>query len=75
MYQQNRTIKIYIINQEKGIAIFEENRDDDSQYRYLMIAADKIKTISLIVNHCEIHKQRELEFKEPDFETLIKNYN
>lgn len=73
MYQQNRTIKIYIINQEKGIAVFEENLKDGSQYQYLMIAADKIKTIPLIVNHCEIHKQPELEFKEPDFEKLIKN--
>lgn len=73
MYEQNRTLKIYLINPEKGIAVFEENSNDGSQYRYLMIAADRIKTIPLIVNHCEIHKQQELEFEKPDFDLLIKN--
>jgi len=75
MYEQNRTIKIYLINPEKGIAVFEENSNDGSQYRYLMIEADKIKTIPLIVNHCEIHKQQELEFEGPDFDLLIESIN
>ena len=73
MYQQNRTIKIYIINQEKGIAVFEENTNDGSQNRYLMIAVEKIKSIPLIVNRCEINKQPELKFEKPDFDLLIKN--
>jgi len=75
IYEQNRTIKIYFINPEKGIAVFEENRNDGSLYRYLMIESDKIKTIPLIVNHCEIHKQPELEFEKPNFERLIKALN
>ena len=72
MYHQNRTIKVHIIDKERGIAAFEEKRKDDSHFFYLMIMADKIKSVPLIVNNCKIHKQHELQFGEPDFEELLK---
>ncbi|WCM42082.1 hypothetical protein MG290_14300 [Flavobacterium sp. CBA20B-1] len=73
MYQQNRTIKIYLINQDKGIAVFEEHLNDGSQFRYLMAESNKIKKLPFIVNRCDNYKQEEFEFEEPDFERLIKN--
>lgn len=72
IYEENKTIKIHILDYNKEIAIFENIKEDGSSYYYLMISANKIKSIPFIVNHCEIHKQSELEFEQPDFKELIK---
>lgn len=70
---KERTIKIYIVDTEKGIAVFEEIFADRTKYYSLMIDIEKIKTVPLIVNNCEIEKQIEMEFEEPNYQSLIKN--
>jgi hypothetical protein len=71
---KNRKLIIHIIDNKKGIAVFEETGDNvNESYYYLMIASDKIKTIPLIVNNCETYKQIELHFDKPNYiELLIK---
>jgi hypothetical protein len=71
-HYRKRTIKIYMVDTEKGIAVFEEIFADKSKHYSLMIDAEKIKTVPLIVNNCEIEKQMEMEFEEPNFQSLIK---
>jgi hypothetical protein len=66
IYDANRTILIHIIDFKKGIAIFEQTVNDSATSYYLMIAADKIRSVPVIVNHSS-DKQAELEFDEIDF--------
>lgn len=68
---QVRTLTIHIINLEKGIAVFERTTDGTDKRYYLMIAAEKIKSVPIIVNYCETQKQLELEFDKPDFKILL----
>ncbi len=74
IYDHNRTLTIHIIDQQKGIAIFEENNIGEATQYGLMIAADKIKTVPLIVNNCETQKQTELTFDEPDYAQWLKSH-
>lgn len=70
-YQKiNRTITIAIIDNEKGIAIFTETTANGIK-NYLMIMAEKIRTVPFIVNNCQIEKQGELEFEEPNYSNLL----
>lgn len=72
IYDKNRKLLIHFIDRNKGIAIFEEiNNGADKNY-YLMISADKIKSVPLIVNNCETQKQLELQFEEPNYIELLK---
>lgn len=71
IYDPERTIVIHIIDKSKGIAVFTETTDRNGKNNYLMIMADKIKTIPLIVNNCQQHKTTELEFEEPNFSKLL----
>jgi hypothetical protein len=71
IYDKDRVLKIHIIDSKRGIAIFEEIYGG-SENRYLMICADKIKTVPIIVNNCETYKQVELFFdSDPKFEIPI----
>ena len=72
IYEQDRTITINIIDKTKGIAVFTETTVQNGKNHFLMIMADKIKTVPLIVNNCETSKQSELKFEEPNFDKLIK---
>lgn len=67
-----REIAIHIIDINKGIAVFEQIAKGKEKTYYLMIAADNIKSVPVIVNHCPIQKQAELTFDKPDFEALLK---
>lgn len=69
--QKDKKLIIHIIDNEKGIAVFEEI-NTDMNYYYLMVASDKIKSLPLIVNNCETNKQTELLFDEPNFDELLK---
>ena len=72
--KKNRKLIIHIIDNKKGIAVFEETSDNSNErYYYLMVASDKIKTVPLIVNNCETYKQNELCFDKPNFSELLKN--
>lgn len=68
----DRQLRIHIIDPAKGIALFEETGQEDHTDYYLMIAAEKIRSVPLIVNNCEWQKQRELHFEEPDVQALLK---
>ncbi len=69
---EERKLVIHIIDRDKCIAVFEEINNGEKN-RYLMISADKIKTVPLIVNNCEMEKQVELEFEEPNFIDLLRD--
>ena len=70
---EDRKLIIHIIDNKKGIAVFEEtNRETNQHYYYLMVASDKIREVPLIVNNCEIQKQSELDFDEPNYSELLK---
>ena len=71
VYHQDRKITVHIIDPEKGIAVFEVATAGIEKEYYLMIAADKIKSVPVIVNDCPTQKQSELEFDKPDFKALL----
>lgn len=71
-YDKDRTLVIHIIDRNNGIAVFEETNSGNDKKYYLMISADKIKSVPLIVNNCETQKQLELQFEEPDYIELLK---
>lgn len=68
IYDQNRVLTIHILDKKKGIAIFEEEIGKERKV-YLMIAANKIRSVPIIVNHCPTQKQTELEFDAIDLIT------
>jgi len=69
---KNRTIIIHIIDDDKGIAVFEESSKGAAKDYYLMIMADKVRTVPLIVNNCEHQKQNEVNFDTPKYAKLLK---
>jgi hypothetical protein len=71
IYYQDRKIIIHIIDIKKGIAVFEQTTNRTDNRYYLMIAADKIKSVPIIVNYCPTQKQSELEFETPDYKSLL----
>lgn len=71
IYEQDRKIIIHIIDFNKGVAVFEQITYGIDKSFCLMIAADKIKSVPIIVNHCPTQKQTELQFDEIDFTTLL----
>ncbi len=66
---KDRILKIHIIDSNKGIAVFETKNKGDVKRAYFMIAADKIKSVPIIVHNCEIQLELELLF---DNESLYK---
>ncbi|MCW3071801.1 MAG: hypothetical protein JWO44_1691 [Bacteroidetes bacterium] len=71
IYDKDRRLVIHIINLKKGIAVFEEITNGKNNGYYLMIAADKIKSVPIIVNYCPTQKQTELKFEMTDFKKLL----
>lgn len=65
IYRQDRKLIIHILDKKKGIAIFEEKSGNDRKV-YLMIAANKIRSVPIIVNYCPTQKQTELVFDAVD---------
>lgn len=72
IYDKDRKLVIHIIDRNKGIAIFEITNNGAGKNYYLMISADKIKSVPLIVNNCKTQKQLELYFDEPNYIELLK---
>jgi len=74
IYDKEQKLTIHIIDNKKGIAVFEQLSSNATDKRYyLMIAADKIKSVPIIVNYCPTQKQMELEFETPDYKTMLKS--
>jgi hypothetical protein len=72
MYNE-RTMRIHIIDNEKGIAVFENVSNEFNENNFfLMIASDKVRTVPIIVNNCKTAKQREVNFEVPDYQALLK---
>lgn len=67
----NRRLIIHIIDEQKGIAVFEEPDNKDNRY-YLMISAEKMRQLPIIVNYSPEDKAMEMDFDEPDFSKLLK---
>jgi len=71
IYDLDRKVIVHIIDLKKGIAVFEQTTNETDKKYYLMIAADKIKSVPIIVNHCPTQKQTELQFDKTDSKTLL----
>ncbi len=67
-----RILTIHILDLERGIAVFEQTTNGTDKRFYLMIAAEKVKSVPIIINYCTTQKQMELEFDKPDFYTLLR---
>ncbi len=71
-YHDHVELLIHIIDADRGIAIME-GRDEEGGSGYnLMIAADKIRSVPIIVNNCETEKQAEWNFEQVDFKKLLR---
>jgi hypothetical protein len=66
--KSERIIKIHILDEMKGIAVFEEN----SNYS-LMVRADRIRMFPVIINYCKSQKQLEFEFDKINFDRLLSH--
>lgn len=72
IYHKERTLTIYIVDQKKGIALFETSDYHSEEKEYeLFVSAEKIHLFPLIVNQCEFHKQHEFFFDTPDFKQIL----
>lgn len=59
-------LTIRLVDPAKGVAIFRKvSNPGDTSYR-LMIAADKIRSVPLMVNHCPTGKRNEFSFDDLD---------
>ncbi len=67
-----RNLTIHLIDNQKGIAIFEELFDEKDKLFYLMVDATKIRQLPIIVNYCKSQKQMEFEFDIPNYNKLLK---
>lgn len=66
-----RTLHIYLIDSLKGLAVAETiGVTDDTRFR-LLLAADRARTLPLIVNECA-SKADEMEFSKINFEGLLQ---
>jgi hypothetical protein len=64
--KSERIIKIHILDEMKGIAVFEENANYS-----LMVRSDRIRMFPVIVNYCKSQKQLEFEFDKINFDKLL----
>jgi len=71
---QKRKLIIQVIDSEKGIAIFENQYENEKPEFHLMVSANKINQFPLIINNCEMNKQNELDFDKIDEQKLINDY-
>ena len=72
IFEQDRKLIVHIIDAKKGIAVFEETTGTGDKTYSLMIAADKIKTVPIIVNYTPRQKEKELEFEVPDYKNFLR---
>lgn len=72
---EKSTVKITIIDKKNQIAVFEYS-DLTHPYRYrLMVSADNVRNFPIIVNYCEVQKQKELQFDTVNYNKLLKIKN
>lgn len=73
VYEKDRTLIIHIIDNKKGIAVFEETINGTDKSYYLMVAAESLNAVPMIVNNCEHNKQLEWQFdEEPNYAELLR---
>lgn len=67
---QSAELTIHLVDTTRGVAVFRHvSGIKDTTYR-LMIAAPKIRSVPLIVNHCPTGKRHEFSFEEPDWKAF-----
>lgn len=69
-----RKVKVYIIDQNLGIAVFEFIEGDGKVKYELRVASNKIRNFPIIVNYCLEEKQNEYKFDEPNFNIILSSY-
>lgn len=62
---QSAELTIRLVDPARGIAVFRDAGAKDTSYS-LMIAADKIRSVPLIANHCPTGKRNEFSFEGVD---------
>jgi hypothetical protein len=60
------------IDPKNGTAVFREVIDGHEDQPYVMIAAEKIRTVPIIVNYSPTEKQEELQFDHVTFPVEVK---
>jgi hypothetical protein len=71
--EKARNLKIHVIDEKRGIAVFEQRKSEFGLEYYLMIAAEKIRSVPIIVNYCPTQKQTEFKFETPDYKSMLKS--
>ncbi|QQS03520.1 MAG: hypothetical protein IPK50_14575 [Fibrobacterota bacterium] len=64
--QGGTELTIHLVDPAKGIAVFRKVSSIKDTSYLLMIAADKIRSVPLIVNHCPTGKRTEFSFEDLD---------
>lgn len=66
-------LKIYWIDKEKGLAVFEElvNGKHFEYFFFLMLDSSKIYNYPIIINNCTKYKQSEVKFDDIDFHAIL----
>ncbi|WP_300670313.1 hypothetical protein [Soonwooa sp.] len=65
-------IKIYWIDKEKGLAVFEELVNGKHFDYFLMLDSSKVSNFPIIINNCTRAKQFEMIFDKINFQKLLK---
>lgn len=65
-------LKIHIIDQNNGIAVFEYPNNPLNERYMMMVKSEKSNKFPIIVNYCNENKMAEFEFEKPDFPKIIK---
>lgn len=65
-FNEDLILTIHFIYRKEGIAVFKQanNSNQKESFQFLMIAADKIKSVPIIVNNCEFQKEGEFNFDD-----------
>lgn len=66
------SLKIYIIDPARGIAVFDCPYWGEENRYTLMVAASKSMSFPIVVNYCRESRTDEWEFDTPNFEKLLK---
>lgn len=65
-------IKIYWLDEEKGLAVFEELVNGKHSEYYIMLDSRKVSNFPIIINNCTQAKQSEMRFDKINFQKLLK---
>ena len=70
-YKNTTFLDVYVIDKQRGLAVFRwSNKKTRDEYQ-LMVEADKIAQFQIIVNECNYSKTKEFDFDKIDFRQIL----